>query len=159
MTETMTRWGIGPKFATFSLIAALIIAVVNYVYFPGLILKYSPPVFLSGIILFLIGAAIFLIATYQVHRAFSGGRLVTSGVYRYIRHPVYAVWIVFIAPGVFLVTGIVFLIIVPFIMYAIFRVLIVREEVYMEQKFGEQYSEYKTRVNAVIPKLISIKIF
>jgi protein-S-isoprenylcysteine O-methyltransferase Ste14 len=154
MSETMTRWGVGPRFATFSLIAAFIAIAFNYVYFPWLIIHHSTPVLLTGIILILMGVLIFFIATYQVHRAFSAGRLVTGGVYGYIRHPVYAVWILFFVPGLFLITGIVFLIFMPFFMYGLFKILIVREEVYLEQKFGEQYVEYKKRVNAIIPKLI-----
>jgi len=37
-------------------------------------------------------------------------------------------------------------------MYITFRMLIKKEENYLEQEFGQQYLEYKKRVNAVFPK-------
>jgi protein-S-isoprenylcysteine O-methyltransferase Ste14 len=130
MAGTMTRWGIGPRFAILSLIVAVVIGAVNYLYFPRLLLGHTLPALLLGTLLILLGVAIFFVSTYQVHTAFSGGRLVTGGVYGYIRHPVYAVWILLIAPGLLLITGMVFLIIMPFFM------------------------EYRKRVKALIPKLI-----
>jgi protein-S-isoprenylcysteine O-methyltransferase Ste14 len=154
MTSKMTRWGIGPKFAIVSIVVGLIMITVNYNYFPSLILSYNPYMFWFGVALLLIGIAIFVMATIQVHRGFNRGRLITNGVYAYIRHPVYAVWILFIVPGLLLITGLLFLIVMPFVMYAWFRVLIVEEEEYLEQKFGREYLDYKRRVNAIIPRII-----
>jgi len=38
-------------------------------------------------------------------------------------------------------------------MYIVFRMLIKKEEDYLEQEFGQQYLEYKKKVKAVFPKL------
>jgi len=88
-----------------------------------------------------------------VHRGFDLGRLVTDGVYAYVRHPVYAVWILFIAPGLFLTTDALFLIALPFLMYAVFRTLIVEEDEYLKQRFGQEFTDYTKKVNSIIPKL------
>jgi protein-S-isoprenylcysteine O-methyltransferase Ste14 len=76
-----------------------------------------------------------------------------------MRHPVYAVWILLIAPGLLLITGVLFLSALPFIMYAFFRQLIVDEDRYLEQKFGQDFLDYKKRVNSVIPNLRRKKHF
>ena len=149
----MTSWGIGPKFAVISLIIGIVAIIINSYFFPTLFLRYNPFTFLCGAALILLGAATCLKAAVQVHQAFNQGKLITSGIYAYVRHPVYAVWILLKAPGLILVTGFLLLIVMPFVMYALIRILIVEEDNYLEQKFGEEYLEYKKRVNSIVPKL------
>lgn len=49
---------------------------------------------------------------------------------------------------------------VPFVMYAIFRILIVKEEQFLENKFGQEYLQYKKEVNGVLPTLTKfLKMF
>jgi protein-S-isoprenylcysteine O-methyltransferase Ste14 len=152
-TGRMTQWGVGPKFAALSLVAALILLTVNIFYFPSLLLPFNQIRFGFGIALFLFGTSIFFVAATQIHRAFNNGKLATNGVYAYMRHPVYAVWILFVAPGLLLVTGALFLIAMIFIMYALFRMLTVEEDSYLEQKFGKDFLDHKKRVNSIVPKL------
>jgi protein-S-isoprenylcysteine O-methyltransferase Ste14 len=149
----MTSWGIGPKFASVSAAIGIIIILVNDFVFPALILRFNPFTFLSGTILVILGATLCIIAAVQVHRAFDQGKLITEGVYAYVRNPVYAAWVLLIAPGSILVTGFLLLIVMPFIMYFLIRTLIVEEDEYLEQKFGKEYLDYKKRVNSIIPKL------
>ena len=75
----------------------------------------------------------------------------TTGIYAYIRNPVYALWILLIAPGLISATCFLLLIALPFVMYAFVRVLIVEEDEYLAEKFGEDYLEYKKKVNSIIP--------
>lgn len=149
----MTRWGIGPIYAAASLISVAILSRINISLLPILIMPYNPFVFVLGVGLIGVGVLILVIALVQVHSAFNSRRLVTGGVYAYMRDPVYAVWILFIVPGFILVTGMMLLTIVPFIMYSLLRALIGREEAYMELTFGKEYLDYKIRVNSVVPKL------
>jgi len=149
----MTSWGVGPKFAFASLAIGVIVILVNGFVFPELILRFNPFTFFSGAILILLGATLCIIAAVQVHRAFDQGKLITKGVYAYVRNPVYAAWVLLIAPGLVLVTGFLLLTVMPFIMYFLTRTLIGEEDAYLEQKFGKEYFEYKKRVNSIIPKL------
>ena len=83
--------------------------------------------------------------------AAQGKKLVTEGVYSYVRHPQYA--------GLFLVTvgfllqwpSITTLIMWPILMFSYYR-LALREEIDVEKIFGKQYEEYRKRVPAFIPK-------
>ena len=79
--------------------------------------------------------------------------LVEMGVYRYIRHPMYAAfWLWGIAQALLLhnwVYGLSYL--MSFLPMYLWRVS--QEEEMMIDKFGEQYQEYITRTGKVIPKI------
>lgn len=79
--------------------------------------------------------------------------LVDTGVYRYIRHPMYAAfWLWGIAQALLLhnwVYGLSYL--VSFLPMYIMRVP--QEEQMMLDTFGEQYQDYITRTGRVIPKI------
>jgi protein-S-isoprenylcysteine O-methyltransferase Ste14 len=59
--------------------------------------------------------------------------------------------IVFFAPGVALWFRSWIILTVPLVAYIIFKLLIPKEEKYLEEKFGKEYLDYKSKVNAVIP--------
>jgi protein-S-isoprenylcysteine O-methyltransferase Ste14 len=40
---------------------------------------------------------------------------------------------------------------VPIIMYSIFRILIKQEELYLQNKFGVEYINYKNKVSLLFP--------
>lgn len=151
----MTSWGIGPRFAVISVVIAVIAIIANVYFFPALILSYNPIVFSCGVALILLGAVMCIAAAVQVHRAFNEGKLITTGIYAHVRNPVYAAWILLIAPGLVLTTSFLLLAIMPFVMYGTIKVLIVEEDRYLEQKFGKEYLDYKKRVNSILPKLTS----
>ena len=84
---------------------------------------------------------------------FEGHRLVTTGIYRYIRHPMYASqWVFSIAQILLLQNWIAgpasLLVFIPF------YILRVRaEEKMMLERFGDEYRGYMRTTGAVIPKL------
>lgn len=79
-------------------------------------------------------------------------KLVTDGIYNYVRHPQYS--------GLFLITlglliqwpTIITLAMEPFLLVAYYR-LAMREEKDMEKAFGEEWRRYRKRTPAFIPKL------
>lgn len=79
--------------------------------------------------------------------------LVTNGVYKYIRHPMYsAIWLWVICQALLLQNYIAgFSGIVGFGLLYFFRVY--KEEKMMEQQFGEHYSIYKQKTKRLIPNL------
>ncbi len=104
-------------------------------------------------LLIAIGTVFVAVSVYQVRRGISAGKLVTDGLYAYFRHPLYAGWILFIVPGIVLLSGLVLMILLPFLMYAFFRVSIRKEEDELERPFEEEYLSYKRRVNSIVPRL------
>lgn len=80
-----------------------------------------------------------------------GGKLVTEGVYSYVRHPQYS--------GLFLITigfliqwpSLTTLIMWPILIFAYYK-LAMREERDVEKQFGQEFLEYKRKVRAFIPR-------
>jgi protein-S-isoprenylcysteine O-methyltransferase Ste14 len=79
--------------------------------------------------------------------------LITHGIYKVIRHPMYASqWILTIAQPLLLQNWIVgFSSLLVFIPFYIFRVR--AEEQMMTETFGNQYKDYMKKTGAVFPKL------
>ena len=155
MKNIMTSWGIGPRFAAFSGMYAIPVLILNQTYFSHwTFILFSPSVNLAaGILLISIGLPLYLVPAVTIDRYFEKRQLCTTGIYAYIRHPIYAAWIVWIVPGMILIQGSIPGISIPIIMYLIFRRLIVQEERFLAEKFGQEYQDYTRRVGAIFPKL------
>jgi protein-S-isoprenylcysteine O-methyltransferase Ste14 len=82
-----------------------------------------------------------------------GHELATSGVFRYIRHPMYAAhWLWAIAEPLLLQNWIAgFLFFVSFI--PLYWVRVGKEERMMLEHFGEEYRSYMSRTGRVVPRL------
>jgi protein-S-isoprenylcysteine O-methyltransferase Ste14 len=72
--------------------------------------------------------------------------LVTSGPYGFTRNPMY-VGMAVLYSALALSLGVIWaLAVLPLVIIAVDRLVIAREEPYLERKFGDQYREYKSRV-------------
>lgn len=97
-----------------------------------------------------IGLLIMGVGWWQIHR--SSGKLVTSGLYRFVRHPQYM--------GLFLITmgmliqwpTLITVLMWPILIWKYYG-LAKLEEAEMIEAFGEEYVEYRRRVPAFIPRL------
>lgn len=153
MTDKMTLRGVGPKFAALSIIYGLAAIIIS---------RYLDPLFqigivpywillILGIFLILIGVPFLIIAMSTVVRAYHADKLVTDGIYKFCRHPLYAAWVVFIVPGIVLPVNSWIGLTTPIFMYFILRILVREEEAYMESVFGLEYLEYKKNVPCIFP--------
>ncbi len=136
--KKMSRWGIGPVFAALSISYGLMTLLVIRYFHPLFQINLIPYTYLAvlGVILILIGVPFWIIAVHTVMRAYSAGELITGGVYRCCRHPVYSSWVVFIVPGIALLVGSWIGLTAPIFMYFILRVLVKKEAVYLENLKG-----------------------
>jgi protein-S-isoprenylcysteine O-methyltransferase Ste14 len=137
----------------------LLYSVTNWLDFAN----YSLPVWMSwlGVFLLLCALIVFALAHYYLKSNWSptleirqDHMLVTNGIYRYIRHPMYASqWLWVIAQILLLQnwlagpTNLIF-----FIPFYILRVR--AEEKMMLDTFGDQYRKYVKNVGGVIPRLL-----
>jgi protein-S-isoprenylcysteine O-methyltransferase Ste14 len=72
--------------------------------------------------------------------------LVTSGSYRFTRNPMY-LGMAFLYGAFALAFGLIWaLIVLPLVLAAVDRLVIAREEPYLEARFGDEYRDYKRRV-------------
>ena len=72
--------------------------------------------------------------------------IITSGVYRFTRNPIYLGFVLMLI-GLPLNSGTVWgIVLVPVFIYLMNRLVIEREETYLGKKFGEVYTSYKSSV-------------
>ena len=153
MQRRMSRWGVGPSFASLSLGYGIITFSLSRHFYPAFQIGLIPSWFLS--ILggcFLLGGIVFLvISVTALTRAYNAGTLVTDGVFSWCRHPVYAAWAVFIVPGIALFEKSWVVLTTPVFMYLLLTRLVTKEEIYLEQVFGSAYREYKEKIPRILP--------
>lgn len=116
-----------------------------YVFFNSYVFPASKVVMGIGILLVIYGWK-------QIHKARQQGTLIIEGIYKYIRHPQYLGFLI-----ITLGLNVMWLTIITLIMWPILAVLYWRlakkEDKEMEEKFGEEFLEYKRRVPGFIPRL------
>lgn len=149
----MTIWGIGRILAVSSaLYAGACFAATHY--FPKLFIISGIPSIafkIAGAALLAIGIPIWIVSAWTVSKGFKEGQLLTTGVYGWFRHPLYASFILFTVPGIVIFFQSWLLLTVPLFMYVVFKLLIKKEEDYLKKEFGDAYLEYHDKVNAVFP--------
>ena len=72
--------------------------------------------------------------------------VVTDGIYSYTRNPMYVSLVIFLAAASVLLNNLWITILIPVFIFIMGRGVIAREELYLEEKFGAQYTDYKERV-------------
>jgi protein-S-isoprenylcysteine O-methyltransferase Ste14 len=76
----------------------------------------------------------------------SAKHLVTSGIYRFTRNPIYLGFLLMVI-GLPLNSGLYWgLVMAPFYVFTMNRLIIQNEEAYLERKFGKAYTSYTSRV-------------
>ncbi|MBW1983292.1 MAG: isoprenylcysteine carboxylmethyltransferase family protein [Deltaproteobacteria bacterium] len=154
MTQQMAIWGIGLKFALFSLLYFICALIVHFVFYPFFVIEKIPYTLLvaAGIVLIGIGIPIWIISVKAVVKGFSEGILVTEGIYAICRHPLYGQAIFYTFPGLLMFFKSYILFTLPLFMYFLFRILISAEEKYLQEKFGNAFVDYMNSVNMSFPK-------
>jgi protein-S-isoprenylcysteine O-methyltransferase Ste14 len=97
------------------------------------------------------GQVVYVLWLPSLRRAIRKGELLTTGLYRCCRHPLYAAWILLGLPGIALLFRSWLALGMPVLAAVLFGVFIGREEAAMERRFGEAYRAYKRRTPALLP--------
>ena len=108
---------------------------------------------LIGILCFAIGITLWLRAVIidKLDTHIIKNELVTTGVYAYVRNPVYSAFM-FVCTGVLLIYGNLILLLLPIIYWGFMTVLMKStEEKWLEDLYGQEYIQYLQRVNRCIP--------
>ncbi|OQX64703.1 MAG: hypothetical protein B6I38_04075 [Anaerolineaceae bacterium 4572_5.1] len=133
----------------------LIPATILTVLYPEIFIIRIIPRFgllLLGGIFLLIGIPFLIRAAYEVVTQFESGELITDGLFAFVRNPIYAAWILFIIPGLALLSRSWIFLGTPIITYLAFKISIRKEEEYLEKHFGQPYLDYKAKTNALLPR-------
>ena len=108
---------------------------------------------LIGILCFAIGITLWLRAVIidKLDTHIIKNELGTTGVYAYVRNPVYSAFM-FVCTGVLLIYGNLVLLLLPIIYWGFMTVLMKStEEKWLEDLYGQEYIQYLQRVNRCIP--------
>ncbi|MEN6535542.1 MAG: hypothetical protein ABFD89_17900 [Bryobacteraceae bacterium] len=126
MTQEMSRWGVGPSILLPTVAYATIVGLATRLW-PDVCLVTVVPrtVFLVvGIVLLVIGIPMLAVAARAATVAYNWDKLATTGIFGLTRNPIYSAWIVFIIPGLVLMSRSWPLFLTPMIAYMIFKVRI-----------------------------------
>ena len=153
MKEKMNRWGIGPIFAFLSIAYGMMTLFTSRCFYPAFQISFVPDwlMVVLGIALIGFGVPFFIVAIRTVMRAYNADELVTDGIFKCCRHPLYGSWVVLIVPGICFFANSWIAFTTPVFMYLILRQLVKNEEAYLESVFGSEYREYKESVPCIIP--------
>jgi len=102
--------------------------------------------FALGVILAGWGILIFRRAETAIIPHHSASRLVTNGPYRFTRNPMYTGLAIAYVGGAALLDSAWPMIVLPLVLIALVRTVISREEAYLGDAFGAEYSAYQARV-------------
>lgn len=151
--KNMTVFGVGPKLVLGTVLFTLLV-IGLCAKLPGnfhMSFLLSPIRVTLGILLIVAGGILYVLSAKTILKGFPAGKLLTTGVYGLCRHPLYASWGLFILPGgAFLVDNwLTFTI--PVFMCVLIKLLVGKEEKWLEGKFGRRYLNYKNQVPALLP--------
>lgn len=147
--------GVGPLYVvtiilmtiiSITLSATGIIPVITFANFQWIFI-------LIGILCFIIGITLWLKAVIidRLDAHIIKNELVTTGVYAYVRNPVYSAFM-FVCTGVLLIYGNLVLLVLLIIYWGFMTVLMkLTEEKWLEDLYGKEYVQYRQRVNRCIP--------
>lgn len=105
----------------------------------------------AAAVLITVGIYFWLGSAWRIAHQARAHTLITAGVYRLSRNPMYAAFIVFLVPGIALLINNLLLGVAALGMYAVFKLKIRKEEDYLRQEFGDAFAEYRQRVPQLMP--------
>ncbi len=150
------RWLL-PVFGRLVIVVSLGVSVLD-VYLLGDKKFILPDVRVFGYLLLLMGLTIDLIAVLTLRKSYSqtastrpeNQRLITHGIYRFIRDPIYLGVILFSFSAPLILRSLLgFLIMIVLIPMIIYRIKV--EEKVLAKKFGNEYTEYARKTKRFIP--------
>jgi protein-S-isoprenylcysteine O-methyltransferase Ste14 len=150
----MDIFGIGPRIAASGVLSLAACLIVGFNRQPfGY--RFIPEAIRIGLgtALIMVGICFWLASVWLIATRFKSGVLITGGVYRIVRNPMYAAFIVFILPGISLGLNNSLIILSSIVMLLVFKLSIHKEEQYLKQQFGAAYLDYVSKVKQIIPFL------
>lgn len=145
--KKMTMMGIGHKVGVFVGIYLVVTVVVSRMASPMFRItegRYRS-LLIAGIVLAVIGFSVNMVAAMQMMKAFKGGRLATKGLYAVFLNPMYTMQLLVTLPGIALLFNSWLVLTVVLFALVMAKIFIREEEGYLEEKFGDQYRDYRRK--------------
>jgi protein-S-isoprenylcysteine O-methyltransferase Ste14 len=152
--KELTFWGASPIIFLLTILFAIPVVSINYIFRSNFKISFIPHhvLIILAIILLCAGIPFYVHTAKKLKNAYKEQKLITNGIFKLCRNPLFAEVIFLILPGIILFFNSWFLLTIPCFMYFMFKVFIKREEKLLEKKFGKEYIDYKKVTNAIFPK-------
>lgn len=105
----------------------------------------------TGVLLIVTGVLMVISCGRKLLKSFNKDLLMTDGLYRIFRNPMYASYMLFVIPGICLLFNSWLILTTVIVNYILFSIFIRSEHRYLQKKFGREYEDY---LNSVIIKFL-----
>lgn len=100
----------------------------------------------SGAVLIISGVVMVASCGRKLLKTFDKGILITDGLYKFFRNPMYAAYLILIIPGISLLFNSWLALTTVILNYVLFSFMVEREYQYLRDKFGKEYEDYLAKV-------------
>ncbi len=150
-----TILGVGPLYVG-GITALTLIAVFfrhHVLFVSGRVACLRVPFLVLGVLCLILGASLWYrsVVVMRVAQHIKEKRLLTDGVYAWVRHPIYSAFMLIMTGILLMLNNLWFLLLVP--IYWLLLTVLMRhtEEKWLIREFGAAYQDYCRRVNCCIP--------
>lgn len=148
MKSKMNIAGVAPIIAIPTFLYLILTIIITYS--AGTTFKItlhsSTAMIVVGVLMILFGAVIVASCARKLLKSFDKGILLTDGLYKFFRNPMYAAYLIFIIPGICILFNSWLALTALILNYILFSILIKREYQYLHGKFGKEYEDYLAKV-------------
>lgn len=148
MSSKMKITGVAPLIAIPTFIYLIITIILSYTSDDrfNILNKDKIALIVFGSILIALGILMVIHCAKKLLSSFNKNKLMTGGLYQIFRDPMYVAYLIFIIPGIAIVFNSWLALTTVIINYVLYSILIRREHKYLEEKFGEEYLNYRKKV-------------
>ncbi|MBR5361383.1 MAG: isoprenylcysteine carboxylmethyltransferase family protein [Lachnospiraceae bacterium] len=153
--QKLPLFGVGP-YIIYGIAVLNVIGIILFGYVFKVGALESPWILIFriiGVILIVLGVIIWYIGALRsdMDESITENKLQTKGIYSWVRNPMYSGWWIALS-GILLMWHNVWMLILPFLDWAIITIVLIHtEEKWLLDLYGQDYIDYKKRVNRCIP--------
>ena len=140
--------GVAPLIAVPTFIYLIITAVISYFTKPffSIIENDTAVLMYLGLALIIPGVIMVAACGRRLLKSFDKNKLMTDGLYKFFRDPMYVAYLIFVIPGICLLFNSWLVLTSVLLNYVLYYNFIKREHKYLEEKFGQEYKDYLEKV-------------
>ena len=158
MTAARDYFGVGLRIGAATAVYFTLALTADRLLHPYSALPGPPlPPRVLGAAMLVVGGLAYVRISRRLRAAVAAEKLLTTGVFARLRHPLYALGIYLLAPGFCLQFGAWLVLTTPIAMALIYRRLIRTEERALEARFGPAYRTYRQHTGGIWPTSLCVR--